>query len=338
MSKKVSIYDVAKRCHVSAATVSYVINGKKKVSSKTRKNVLNAIEELGFVMDSSARALSTGKSHLIGLCLPLDDASIAFSQNPFYAELLGGMETGIAHFDYDIVIGYQKNNTNFKDWVRSRGLDGIVMLGRYPESVYKDIKKLSIPTVLIDVYEEYEKDFYNIRTNDELGMYKATKYLIDNGHKLIGFAGSKSRTLVDLSRFHGYERAMKEANLPFDDEMIYDAYATFDEGVRVASEIINRNNVTSIVCTGDIMAIGIIRKFEELKKQIPEDLSIVGFDDIQIAQYIYPGITTIRQNIRLKGELASQAILEDLRNKKNNLKTITLEPTLVIRESVKKVN
>lgn len=338
MTKKVSIYDVAKYCHVSAASVSYVLNGKKKVSLETKKRILKAIDELGFVMDNSARALSTGRSHLIGLFLPLDDASLAFMQNPFYAELLAGLETGISSYDYDIVIGYQKNTSDFKDWVISRGIDAIVMLGRYPITIYKDIKKLSIPAVLIDVYEEYANEFYNIRIHDEDGMYKATRYLIENGHTKIGFVGAKNKTLVDFMRYKGYIRAMHEANLNVDDSMYFEAFATFDDGVKIAEEILKRKNVTAVVCTGDITAIGIIRKYGELKKSVPEDLSIVGFDDIQVSQFVYPGVTTIRQDIRLKGELASQAIIKDLKKKKTTIKTITLDPVLVIRESVKKVN
>ncbi len=338
MAKKVSIYDVAKSCHVSAASVSYVLNGKKKVSLETKRKILKAIDELGFVMDSSARALSTGSSHLIGLFLPLDDASLAFMQNPFYAELLAGLETGISKFDYDIVIGYQKNTNDFKSWVRSRGIDAIVMLGRYPKTIYNDIKKLNIPAVLIDIYEEYAKEFYNIRIHDEEGMYKATKYLIENGHKQIGFVGAKNKTLVDFMRYKGYKKAMLEANLKVDESMYFEAFATFDDGVRVAEEIIQKQNVTAVVCTGDITAIGIIRKYGELKKTIPDDLSIVGFDDIQVSQFVYPGVTTVRQDIRLKGELASKVIIENLVKKKTMVKTITLDPALVIRESVKKVN
>lgn len=338
MAKKVSIYDVAKYCHVSAASVSYVLNGKKKVSLETKRKILKAIDELGFVMDNSARALSTGRSHLLGLFLPLDDASLAFMQNPFYAELLAGLETGISTYDYDIVIGYQKNTIDFKDWVRSRGIDAIVMLGRYPKSIYEDMKKLSIPAVLIDVYEEYAKEFYNIRIHDEEGMYKATKYLIENGHTQIGFVGAKNKTLVDFMRYKGYERAMQEAGLLVLESMCFEAFATFDEGVRIAEEIIRRNNVTAVVCTGDITAIGIIRKYGELKKSVPEDLSIVGFDDIQVSQFVYPGVTTVRQDIRKKGELASKAIIEDLKKKKTTVQTIILDPVLVIRESVKKVN
>lgn len=338
MTKKVSIYDVAKYCHVSAASVSYVLNGKKKVSVDTKKRILKAIDELGFVMDNSARALSTGRSHLIGLFLPLDDASLGFMQNPFYAELLAGLETGISNYDYDIVVGYQKNTNDFKDWVMSRGIDAIVMLGRYPISIHNNIKKLGIPAVLIDVYEEYASEFYNIRINDEDGIYKATRYLIDNGHTKIGFVGSKSKTLVDYMRYKGYVRAMEEANLSTNESMYYEAFATFDEGVRIGEEILKRNNVSAVVCTGDITAIGIVRKYGELKKSVPEDLSIVGFDGIQASQFVYPGITTIRQDIRLKGELAAQAIINDLKNKTTTAKTIILDPILIIRESVKQVN
>ena len=164
-------------------------------------------------------------------------------------------------------------------------------------------------------------------------MYKATQYLIENGHTAIGFVGSKEKSLIDLMRYKGYERAMKEHQ-----NMYFESFATFDEGVRIADEIMKRNNVTAVVCTGDITAIGIMRKYGEEKKSVPEDLSIIGFDDIQVAQYVYPGITTVRQDIRLKGELAAKAIIEDLKKKKSMNTTITLEPSLVIRESVKKVN
>lgn len=97
-------------------------------------------------------------------------------------------------------------------------------------------------------------------------MYKATQYLIENGHTAIGFVGSKEKSLIDLMRYKGYERAMKEHHLLVDENMYFESFATFDEGVRVADEIIKRNNVTAVVCTGDITAIGIMRKYGEEKK------------------------------------------------------------------------
>lgn len=338
MDKKVSIYDIATYLNVSPATVSYAINGVKKVSLETKEKVMKAIKELGYVPDHNARSLSTGKSHLIGLFLPLDDASVAFLQNPFYVEFIGGLEKGIANYDYDIVIGCQKNQNNFKYWAKSRGLDGIVMLGKYPKNVYEDIKNLDIPVVLTDVYEDYANEFHNVRIDDEYGMYIATKYLIENGHKKIGFVGNFASSLVDKKRYCGYLKALNENNLSSSDEYIYESFATFDDGYALADEIIKRNNVTAIVCSGDIIAIGIIKRYLELKKEIPESLSIVGFDDIHDAKYITPGLTTIRQDINKKGEMAAKIILSKIELNEREPSLINIKPKLIVRESVKKIN
>lgn len=337
MKKRTSIYDIAKYLNVSPATVSYVINGKKKVSEETQKKVFAAIEELGYVPDHNARTLSTGKSHLIGLFLPLDDASIAFLQNPFYVEFIGGLEQGIANYDYDIVIGYKKNQNNFKDWAISRGLDGIVMLGTYPKNVYEDIKKLNIPVVLTDVYEEYAEEFHNIRIDDEKGMYLSTKHLIENGHTNIGFVGARSYSLVDKTRYKGYIKALKENNIEVDENNVFECFATFDDGYNIADKILANKNITGVVCSADIIAIAIVKRFKELGKEIPKDLSIVGFDDIQDAKYIFPGVTTIRQDIGKKGNNAAKIIIDCLENESNVNKVITLEPRLVKRESVKNI-
>lgn len=338
MKNKVSIYDIAKYSEVSPAAVSYVINGVNKVSEETRKKVLKAINDLGYVPNHNARTLSTGKSHLIGLFLPLSDTSIAFLQNPFYAEFIGGLEKGIMNADYDIVIGSLKNEHDFERWIRSRNLDAVVMLGKYPKSVYDDIKKLNIPIVLTDVYEEYSNEFHNIRIDDEKGMYLATKHLIDKGHKDIGFIGFKEISLVDKKRYLGYKKAMEENKIEVKEEFLFTSFATFDDGYKIADEIINRNSVTAVACSADIIAIGIIKKYNELGKKVPDDLSIVGFDDIRDAEYIYPGLTTIHQDIGLKGEKAMEIILDTLKTNHNKKIIINLEPSLVIRDSVKEVN
>ena len=121
------------------------------------------------------------------------------------------------------------------------------------------------------------------------------------------------------------------------DEYIFTSLATFDDGYKIADEIIRRNNVTAVACSADIVAIGIIKRYNELGKNIPEDLSIIGFDDIQDAKYIYPGLTTIHQDIGSKGEKAMQIILENLKNNIHTKTLINLEPYLVERESVKEL-
>ncbi len=338
MKRKTSIYDIAKCLDVSPTTVSHVINNKGKVSWETRQKVLKAIEELGFVPDTTARSLSTGKSHLIGLFLPLDNAAIAFTQNPFYVEFLTGLELGISEYDYDIVIGCQKNTDNFGEWAYSRGLDGVIMLGRYPEKTYQSMQKLNIPIVLIDVYEEYPEKCYNIRIDDLKGMYDATKYLIKNGHKKIGFVGAPNRNRIDYNRYLGYKKAMEEAALPIEEDYLFDEFSTFDNGLRAGEKLIEQQNVTAVACCADIIAIGIIRKYNERNLKIPDALSIIGFDDIQDSKFIYPSLTTIRQDIRMKGELAAKTLMNHFKKEGSNEPIITLDLKLIERESVKNIN
>lgn len=338
MSKKISIYDIAKYVGVSPATVSYAINGKKKISLETKQKIFKAIDELCYVPDTMARTLTTGRSHLIGLCLPIDDSSSQIVENPFYVEFISGLELGIAKFDYDIVIGCQENKNDFKSWARSRRLDGVIMLGKYPRTVYESIKELNIPIVLIDVYEEYANEFHNIRVDDEGGMYEATNFMIKNGHTKIGFAGAIDKSLVDYHRYLGYRRALEDNHVEYQDDFLFSGYATFDSGCEIAKKIIQRNNITAICCSGDIIGIGIIRTYCELGKKIPEELSVIGFDDIQDDKYLFPSLTTMSQDIRLKGQLAAKTIIENTDNSNNSFSMVNLGAKLVERDTVKKLN
>ena len=333
-NNKVSIYDIAKYLGLSPATVSYVINGVDKVSEATKQKVLKAIDELGYVPNYTARTLSTGKSHLIGILLPLDDASIAFLQNPFYVEFIGGFEKGMLGYNYDLVIGVTKTKEDLKEWVLRRDLDGLVIIGSCPQIIYPEIKKLDIPIVLIDDYNEEANAFNNISSNDEQGMYLATRYLINSGHKAIGFIGKPESYPVDKRRFDGYKKAMEEDKLPIKDEYIYHINATFNDGYAIGDSIINDKLVSAIVCSADILAVGIMKKIKELGYDVPKDLSIMGYDDISYANFIYPGLSTIRQDISEKGLRAAEILIDKLENDRKGKVAINIEPELIIRESV----
>lgn len=335
MKNKVSIYDIAAYCNVSAATVSYVINGKKKVSEETKLKVLQAIDVLGYYPNYIARALSTGKTNLIGILLPLQDASIAFLQNPFYVEFIGGFEAMLTKYDYDVVIGIEQEGEKLVDWVKRRTVDGLILIGNHKVTTYEILKDLNLPTVLIDDYSEYSKDFNNVRSNDEEGMYQATKYLIDLGHENIGFVGNSDLYLIDKIRYNGYARAMQESNLSIKDDYLFKCDATFDYGLKIVDDILKVKGITAVVCSADILAIAIIKRCEELGKKIPDDLSVVGFDDIQSSAYIYPGLTTIHQEIAEKGACAARILFDIFEHEALSDKLIILEPYLIKRESVK---
>ena len=338
-NNKVSIYDIAKLAGVSSASVSYVINGKGKVSEKTKKRILKAMEQTGYTPDTSAISLSTGKSHLIGLCLPFEDASEAFVNNPFYGEFLGYFEKEMMKEGYDVIIGSLMEEDKFVRWSKSRKLDGVVMIGIFPDEIYEVIKKEGLPVVLVDVYEERAQAFKTIRVDDKGGSYKATKYLIDKGHKNIGFIGGNvNNSALDDMRFDGYVDALKDSGINLDTSLIYNVPATFDGGYAIAEEIASHLDMMSaIVCDADIIAIGIIRRLNELGHKIPEELSIVGFDDIQAARYIYPALTTIHQSIREKGRLSAKCMLDQIKGEDDDKNSIITKISLVERQSVKDI-
>ena len=334
MDKKISIYDIADYLNISAATVSYVINGVPKVSEKTKEKVLNAIKELGYVPNYAARALSTGKSELIGVLLPLTDVSIGFVQNPFYSEFIAGFEEGISSHNYDVVIGAINNIDDVDIWVKSRDLAGVVIIGSLKDEILEQLKKLTIPIVLIDNYSASSEEFNSVKSDVYKGTYLATKYLIEKGHQRIGFAGNPYKYPIDNLRFSGFLKALNENNLAFDEVNLFIADATYSDGYQVADLVFANSQVKALVCAGDMLAIGILKKALELHKNIPADLSIVGYDDIFNSRLTYPSLTTVRQHIGLKGQKAADIIMNVIENGQEGPVILNLEPELIERDSV----
>lgn len=336
MAKKISIYDVAKEAGVSAASVSYVINGKGKVSEKTRKRIVRIMDEMGYVRDSSAISLSTGKTMLVGLCLPLDEAS-RFVENPFYSEFIASFEQTVSPAGYDVVLGSIKDPKAFAPWIRSRSFDALVLFDLYDEEVYRIIKKSRISAVLVDAYNERANDFSNVRVNDQLGCFRATEYLISLGHRRIGFMGARlSESLLDQKRFNGYRKAMEHHSLPFDLDFVFDAATSFEGGYSLGEEVAKKiGEMSAIVCDADIIAIGLMRRLMELGYSIPKDLSIIGFDDITSCTFVYPPLSTVKQGIARKGEEAGKLILKLVKNALPENETIILEPEIVDRGTIR---
>ena len=330
-----TIRDVAEKANVSVATVSYVINGIGKVSKEKRKMVLEAIEKLNYNPNLNARALSKGESKLIGILLPLvekdDEVAALIGSNPFYMEFIAGVECVLQNKGYDIVLANSYNSEDFKKWLTSRSLDGIIIFGSTPKNMYNIIEELQIPCCLVDGDVNYGKLSVNI--DDELGEYLATKHLIDLGHTRIGFlCSSLAKSNVNRNRYEGYVKALKEAGLKVNEEYIFEDEVSFEAGIRIARKIINKKlDITGVVCTSDILAIGVIKAYNDMKISIPSSLSVVGFDDIKMSSYITPTLTTIKQDVALKGRKATEILLANLDNKTTN--RIILIPSLIVRES-----
>ncbi|WP_223702498.1 LacI family DNA-binding transcriptional regulator [Sutcliffiella deserti] len=340
--KKTTIKDVAKYAEVSPATVSYVLNGVKKVSDDTKQRVLEAVEHLNYYPDFTAISLSKKKSNLIGIMLPLveDSPASVFKDNLYYNEFVSGVELVARNRKFETMIAGVGNPEECRKWVKKRNLDGLIFLGMFSQTLYNELKTLNIPTVLIDTYEEYTNLFDNVKVNDEYGGYLAAKHLIDLGHKDIGFvATSLKSSPVDTKRYEGFRKALQEADLSLDKKLIFETKdITFENGLKLGEKIVNYNHkLTGIVTVSDVLAIGIIKALQKHGKQVPGDYSIVGFDDLSISKYTTPSLTTVRQDIIEKGKSAGTLLLNSIEKAETEHQTIELPVELIVRESTQKL-
>jgi len=189
----------------------------------------------------------------------------------------------------------------------------------------------------VDVFSQWADEFNTIRVDDMLGSYIATDHLIKNGHRKIGFLSANiNASKLDRRRYEGYREALRKNGVPFNDEWVFVSPATREGGVEMVPQIIE-SGVSGLVCTADTLAIGVMQTYFMKGKSIPNDLSLVGFDDILTASLVVPGLTTVKQDIRAKGITASQMLAELMKNPDAEVTHLVLEPNLIERASVRKI-
>lgn len=313
MVKRTSIKDVAREAGVSVTTTSYVLNHRleARISGETAQRVLEAAQRLNYVPNQSARTMINRRSNLIGVIIPQTGSSrqLMFA-NPFYGEFLSGLERVVREAGYHLLISGTGPNQDYSSIAQMRQLDGIIILGTYPCDYLDEIKKTQIPVVLVDAYMN-DYYFHTISINDRYGGYLATKHLTDKGHRRIAFVAEELREQgVHEQRYLGYQDALKEAGIPLRTEMIYACNVSYYDGFETAREIVARaNGETAAFVTADIMAMGLVNGMTALGKRIPDDLSVIGFDDAPLATMCLPKLTTVHQNIQEKGEAAAKVII-----------------------------
>ena len=335
-----TLKDVAQRAGVTTATVSYALSGKRPISEQTKQRVMEAIAELDYVPDLNARGLSMRDSKLIGVVVPqTEPGERLMFQNSFYSEILGSIEYFARQEGYHILISATDANESYLTLAKKRNLDGIIVIGMYPDEFYQQMKKTQIPIVLIDSYcnDHY---YHNIRIDDAYGSYLATRHMLDSGHEHIAFfVGQMKENGVMKKRLLGYQQALEESGVPFRREYVFEGQIDYNSGIDLAKELIASGlHATGIVAAADILAIGAMKGLYEGGKRVPDDYSIIGFDDVEISQYLTPGLTTVRQQISLKGQKAVELLLKHIEDPTLPKQEEILPLQLVVRGSVKKWN
>lgn len=337
MARRTTLKDVASSAGVSLATVSYVLNGKKQISEKTRQRVFKAIEELDYIPNLSARSLASNDSKLIGVVIPqTEPGSELMLENQFYSEILSSIEYNARICGYHIIVSATDINESYLTLAKKRNLDGIIVIGMYPDEFYKQMKKALIPIVLIDSYCQ-DHYYHSIRIDDAYGSYLATKYVLEKGHEKVAFFCSRLKENgVMQKRLLGYKQALEEKNIEFKKELVFEGNIDFDNGINLAKAFVkSKTDATAVVAAADILAIGAIKGFKQSGVKIPDDISIIGFDDLQIARYLPIGLTTIKQQISLKGEKAVELLIRSINEDDLSKQEVILPISLVERDSVK---
>jgi DNA-binding LacI/PurR family transcriptional regulator len=333
-----TIKDIAREAGVSVTTVSRALNGYSDVNEKTRAKIKGIANELNYSPNALARSLVTNKTKTIGLLVSgMKKESI---KDNFTYEILCGINDMSAEIGYDLIF-FSTNSTmqkekSYAQLCRERKVDGVIIQGIKTDDPYlQEVIDSEIPCVLIDIPIESNSVGY-VTTDNELGAKNITEYLIDLGHKNIAMINGHNRAFVSQQRFAGYRKALNEANIALQWEYVIDG--AFDEEVAYDAtlKLLNEHTeITAIVCASDLMALGVMKAAKTLGLSIPSDLSVTGYDDIILASYVSPTLTTVAQDKYLMGQKATRLLAELLEGHTNERKVI-VETEIKKRESAGK--
>jgi LacI family transcriptional regulator len=330
MLEAITIIDVAREAGVSYATVSRVINNKQHVRPDTRERVQRAMTKLGYVVNQQARSLAGGDSRVIGLLV--HDLGTSY-----IGEIIRGVDTELARAQYDLMLyTTHRRKTRETAFVASlsRGLaDGLLLvLPRNAEAYLDSLRLRQVPYVLID-HQGFDNTGPSVVATNERGAYDATSYLIRVGHRRIGFITGALDLPCARDRQAGYRRALQEHGLPHDPGLIQEGNFFQPQGFSAAYRLLEQPAApTAIFASNDVTAFGAMEAAHEFRRRIPEDLSIVGFDDIPQAAQVHPLLSTVRQPLEEMGRLATRMLLEILDGQPHRAR-VELSTELVIRQS-----
>ncbi len=326
-----TISEVARKAGVSTTTVSHVINKTRFVSDEKRERVERVIEEMGYRPNALARSLRSGETYTIGLILP-------DSANPFFAEVGRSIEGAAFDAGYSVILCNTENDLEkehtYIDVLAKKQVDGMIFVGTGEDfDSYKTLLDMHVHVVAMDRdYPDLEMD---VVTSDNLqGGKLATQYLIGLGHKRIGCIAGPSKVNLSAQRVTGYIQTLEQAGLAVDQGLIVSGDFHPGSGQEAAYKLLAMQDPpTAIFACNDMMAIGVLRAGMELGRRIPQDLAVVGYDDIELASYSTPPLTTIQQPKKEMGITALQYLLGRIQAEHSSPQRASLPVSLIVRDS-----
>jgi LacI family transcriptional regulator len=336
----ISTKDIARIANVSQSTVSRCLNNSPMIPEETKKRILKIAQQNGFQFNANARSLSTNKTHTIGVIFPRILLDYGFDIN--FKSWQDALMENLERLNFDVIVSLFENRftkqNNIKKLISAKKVDGLVIL--QPEldrETVNFLEKTNVPYVfckyLPEIYKTEEVDY--VYVNQSKGGYLAADHLLKLGHRNImtvsaNVGGDEFRLRTD-----GFKSAFVENGLEFNEKFLFFGNTTFKSGYQIIMGNLDLlKEITAIFAQNDLMALGIISALKDLGINVPNDIAVVGYDDIELCQFFKPYLTTIHQSTKELAELSCDRLLALLNSKKTNVKQKTaIDPTLVIRES-----
>ncbi|MEX2104689.1 MAG: catabolite control protein A [Bacilli bacterium] len=330
----VTIYDVAREAGVSMATVSRVVNGNPNVKPSTRKKVLETIERLGYRPNAVARGLASKKTTTVGIVIP------DISSN-YFAEITRGIEDIANMYHYNIILCNSDKNVNREiDLVNTlleKQVDGLLFLGGIvTDNHLKIFQSSSVPVVLAATVDKHNQ-LPTVNIDHTQAAHDATQYLISQGHREIGLiAVTLEDPLGGFARFQGYRNALSEAGIEFNESLVRMGNYRYNSGYSAMQEILAlEQRPSAVFSVSDEMAVGAIHAAQDLGLNIPDDISIIGYNNIQIASMVRPLLTTMAQPLYDIGAVAMRLLTKYMNNEPVETQSVVLQHSIVERQSTK---
>lgn len=329
--------DVARLAGVSRATVSYVLNGQTEgrvpISEETRQRVLEAIEELGYEPDARAQALRSGNTKTIALIIP-------DLRNPHFCELATGIEEAARAAGYHLLLSSTTLNDQyaveiFKDLSRRR-FDGLILASSFileseeAQATLDQVRQRGLP--IVELSENYGVDSVGVDYREATN--EVMSYLLSLGHRRIGLIYGVGGHELAEDRRQPYQAGLEAAGIPFDESLIMECGPTIEDGYQAAKKLLELpSRPTAIIAINDLLCIGAVRAAADMGLSLPKDLSLVGYDDIPMANYLVPRLTTVTKDTHVSGKIAFETLMKRMQNPDLPRQKIQTTARLIIRES-----
>ncbi|WP_379128028.1 LacI family DNA-binding transcriptional regulator [Paenibacillus sp. sgz500958] len=329
-----TIYDIAKKTGYSPTTVSKAFNNYSDVRDRTRQEILNAAREMGYVPNAHARTLTTKKSWTIGV-LFVESTGVGI-KHPFFSAVIESFKQVAVAKGYDLIfiskdVGGRKSG--YLENCRIRGVDGVVVfLSDYGDPYFQELLDSDIPTVVLD-FETVQT--HTVCSDNTAGALQAMEYLISLGHRRIAHISGGLNTVPGSRRQQGYEQALEQWGLERrEDYIVTGEFYTLEGGYDAMKQLLQLPEPpTAVFASGDLLALGAIQAAKESGLSVPGDISIMGYDDVDLAKYITPALTTVRQDTSLMGKEAAELLFATINGERKVTEDLKLPTQVIVRDS-----